>query len=363
MPAVEYKTDDVLTAARKRVALIFDRFERVVVSVSGGKDSTVIRHLCLAEAERRRRKVDLFFLDQEAEYASTVDIMREWMADPRVRPLWYQVPLLLTNATSHRDYWLRAWWPDEEWLRPKEPGAIGDLGGEVGAPQRFYDFFPWLERRAEVSTAYVVGLRSRESFNRYRAVTKRSGCHGWSWSTVTPSPVAFRVYPIYDWTFGDVWKLIADEGLHYNAYYDRVYGLRGANARAMRVSNLIHEKSFRCLTDLHELEPDTYEALMRRLGGVHCAALYAKEPGVFDAKSLPADFSSWRAFRDYLLDTTPIDRIDRFRSRFSGQSDDEDTCREQAKQVLINDWENNLPVSSPRDTRRRRLRERWWNVL
>jgi predicted phosphoadenosine phosphosulfate sulfurtransferase len=45
---------DVLTAARQRVSLVFDDFERVAVSFSGGKDSTVLLHLVMEEAVRRR---------------------------------------------------------------------------------------------------------------------------------------------------------------------------------------------------------------------------------------------------------------------------------------------------------------------
>lgn len=359
--AVEYKADDVLTAARTRVAAIFDHFPRVVVSVSGGKDSTVIRRLCIEEAARRGRRVALFFLDQEAEYQSTIDLMREWMADPSIDPLWYQVPLRMTNATSHRDYWLNAWWPGEEWVRPKDPMAIHEA--PEGCPQRFYEFFPWAESQAAEPTAFVVGLRSKESFNRFRAVTKQPGYNGWAWSTRTESPRAFRVYPIYDWTFGDVWKYIADEGLPYNRHYDRMFARHGINMSRMRVSNLIHEKSFRCLADLQEFEPETYDRLVRRLGGVHAAALYGREAHVLDARELPAAFATWRAYRDYLLDTTPLDRIQRFRDRFAGQATDEDTCRQQVKQVLINDWENSVPVASPRGTKQRKLRERWWDVL
>jgi len=154
------------------------------------------------------------------------------------------------------------------------------------------------------------------------------------------------VYPIYDWTVGDVWKYIADNELHYNAYYDRMVAKYGVNLRTIRVSNLIHEQAFKCLADLQEFEPDTYERLVRRLGGVHAAALYSKEKGIYSPGVLPADHSTWKAYRDYLLDSTPLDRINRFRKRFAAQSEDEATCKNQVRQILTNDWENNVPVPS-----------------
>lgn len=358
MAAIEYKTGNVLDAARRRMAQVFDDFDDVVVSVSSGKDSTVIRHLAIEEAARRGRRCSIFFLDQEAEYQSSIDIITEWMRDPRTDPEWYQIATLMTNATSHVDYWLRAWWPGEKWLRDKDPVAIHSIGEDY--PQRFYDFFEWREKLCKRKTAFVVGLRSRESFNRFRSVTKNPGHKDWCWSTKTKSANAVRVYPIFEWTFGDVWKYIADNSLRYNIHYDRMFAKYGINVSKMRVSNLIHEQAFRCLVDLQEFEPDTYERLTQRIGGVHSAGLYAKEGSVFDAQVLPASFSTWKEFRDYLLATTPIDKLDRFRKRFDRQSEDDETCRRQCKQILINDWENNVAVAS---TKLGKLRALWWDRL
>jgi predicted phosphoadenosine phosphosulfate sulfurtransferase len=355
---IEYKTGNVLAAARRRMSQVFDDFENVVVSVSSGKDSTVIRHLAVEEAERRGRRCSIFFLDQEAEYQSSIDIITEWMRDPRTTPEWYQVPTLMTNATSHAEYWLRAWWHGETWLREKDPLAIGEIEGKY--PQRFYDFFEWREKQCTRKTAFVVGLRARESFNRFRSVTKNPGHKDWCWTTKTKNPLAVRVYPIFEWTFGDVWKYITENGLRYNAHYDRMFAKYGINVSRMRVSNLIHEQAFRCLVDLQEFEPDTYERLIARLGGIHSAALYAKEGSIFDARALPPAFATWRAFRDYLLATTPIDKVERFRKRFAGQPEDDETCRRQCKQILINDWENNVAVAN---TKLRKLRSLWWDRL
>lgn len=355
--AVEYKDDDVLTAARKRIAAIYDDFERVVVSVSSGKDSTVLYHLALDEAGRRGRRLPLFFLDQEAEYQSSVDLMATMMRDERVEPLWFQVPLRMTNATSHRELFLYAWGPGETWMRDKDPVAIH---GAPGAPDRFYDFFSWQEAAATVDTAWLVGLRSKESLNRFRAATSHAGHRDWTWTTKTASTRSVRAYPLYDWTSGDIWKFIANRGVAYNRHYDRMFARYGPNLSRMRVSNLIHEKSFRCLVDLHEFEPATYERLLARLGGVHAAALYGREDQVYDARALPRRFDSWRAYRDYLLATTPTVYAARFRDRFERQPHDEEIHRAQVKQILINDGENSVPVPT---SRRTKLRALWWDRL
>lgn len=359
--SVEYKTDNTYDAAVKRVSRVFDEFARVVVSVSGGKDSTSLFHLALREAERRGRRVTAFFLDQEAEYQSTIDIVELMMTHPLVDPLWYQVPILMTNATSHIEDYLRAWWVGETWMREKNVLAVHEIAGKY--PPRFYKFFEWLEAEQPVPTAFLVGLRSKESMNRFRAVTKVAGYKDVAWSTKGKGDDVYRFYPIYDWTFGDVWKCIHDNGLPYNKFYDRMFALKGVNIRSMRVSNLIHERAFRSLTSLQEYEPETYEKLLRRLRGVHAAALYADEKWIFSVEKLPPHFATWLAFRTHLLDTTPSKNKARFLTRFEGQPKDETVYRGQCKQLLLNDAENNLPVATTVARTRARLRARWWGEL
>ncbi len=356
--SVVWRDDNVLEAARKRIAFVFERFEEVVVSVSSGKDSTVMYHLALEEAERRGRKVRVFFLDQEAEYDCTVRLIEQMMSHPSVIPEWFQVPIQMTNATSHRQVFLNAWYEGEEWVRPKHPMAIHNIAEKY--PRRFQAFFEWYEKIQKKPTAFLVGLRTREALTRFRSVTRNAGYPGASWSTKTKHPEVFRFYPVYDWRSGDVWKYIADHGVPYNPTYDRMWKKGGSNLRNMRISNLVHEKSFKCLADLQEFEPDLYDRLLKRLQGVHTAALYAKDEKVFSADALPERFSTWLAYRDYLLDSTPIMQVDRFRKRFAKQPTDEDTCRQQVKQILINDWENNVPVIR---TKAERLRAAWWDRL
>jgi predicted phosphoadenosine phosphosulfate sulfurtransferase len=358
---IVYRNETVLEAARKRIAKVFDRFDRIFVSVSSGKDSTCLYHLVLEEAERRDMKVNVFFLDQEAEYEGTIDLMRVTMAHPRVIPWWYQVPIRMTNATSFASEFLHAWEPGAEWMREKEPNAITSIDGDY--PARFYQFFDWFERQQTEPTAFFVGLRAHESMNRFRAVTKNPGLPGIPWSTKTKTPLVTRFYPIYDWTIGDVWKFIGEEGVPYNTVYDQMYGLKGKRINAIRVSNLIHEKSFACLTDLQEIEPDTHERLMRRIAGTHCAAIYARDSFVYAADRLPARFASWHEYRDYLLASTPLTRRDRFVARFASQPEDETIYQQQCRQILINDWENNIPVDTKKAERTRKTLEKWRAIL
>jgi predicted phosphoadenosine phosphosulfate sulfurtransferase len=72
-----YQKPNVYDAACERVRYAFDNFERVYVSFSGGKDSSVMLHLVAAEAIKRGRKIGVLFIDLEAQYALTISHIRE----------------------------------------------------------------------------------------------------------------------------------------------------------------------------------------------------------------------------------------------------------------------------------------------
>ena len=69
---VFYKENNVFDEALARIRMLYDYHDDVIVSMSGGKDSTVLFHLALMVAkERNRLPVKVFWLDQEAEWQAT----------------------------------------------------------------------------------------------------------------------------------------------------------------------------------------------------------------------------------------------------------------------------------------------------
>lgn len=336
-----YLQKTVLQAAKERMAWIFDAFANVVVSVSGGKDSSVLADLAHREAGKRGRILNVFFLDQEAEYQSSIDIVRYITALPNVKAWWFQCPYMMTNATSYTEEMLYAWQPGAEWMRDKEPASIHE--SPSGAPDRFYPFIDWFEQQWGADTCFLVGLRSEESLNRYGAVTRNPAVPGVNWSSKATKSKAVKLYPLYDWTFEDIWTYLGDTKIPYNKVYDWMW-VKGFNIQEMRVSNLIHERAFKSLATLQEFEPDTYDRLQRRLGGVHTAAIYAKEQTVYATTKRPDNFKTWLDYRNFLLETLPNGNGQAFLDRFGGQKQNEAIYRQQCRQLLLNDWENNVPV-------------------
>lgn len=310
------------------------------VSTSGGKDSSVLFDLVYHEALKRGQPFNAFFLDQEAEYRSTIDIIEYQMRRPGVRPFWYQVACRMTNATSYKEEWLYAFDPskEEEWIHPHVDISLKDR-----LPvDRFYRIMEYVDDSWGPNSASLVGLRSEESLNRYGAVTRNSAIPGIPWSSKCKGETV-KLYPIYDWTFEDIFTYLGNEDVPYNRVYDWLY-TKGVRVKEMRVSNLIHEKAFRSLALLQEFEPNTYERMVRRLVGVRTAALYGKESMLFDTRKLPPRYTSWKEYRDFLLSTFTGERQGRFVSRFAGHQKDERIYRQQVRQLLLNDWEDNVPV-------------------
>jgi predicted phosphoadenosine phosphosulfate sulfurtransferase len=336
----KYGARDVLTATRERISYLFDNYDTIQLSFSGGKDSTALFHLINAEAIKRDRKFYLYFQDQEAEYQGTVDMVELAMSQPNVIPLWYQVPIFMTNAASHQQLFLFAWGEGEKWVREKHPMAIQSIKGKH--PKRFHKFNLWvgqqLRDRGEKCVS-IIGLRAEESPDRHFVMFGEDSELFWLRRKHEPN----KAYPLIDWSYTDVWKYIIEGGHKYNKIYDKMYML-GGNLRYFRVSNLVHEKAFRCLTDLQELEPETYERLEQRLQGVHSAAIYGKEKLVYSIKELPNNFTTWKEYKDYLLDNIHPDLSKLFRYQWSrfGDTDDVGANKYMVKRILLCDWEGSI---------------------
>lgn len=337
-------TVDVLEAVNKRISFLFDNYDNIQLAFSGGKDSTVLFHLVNEEAKKRNRKFILYFQDQEAEYQGTIDLVEWAMLQPNVIPQWYQVPIFMTNAASHQQLFLWAWGIDEEWVREKNKLAIHSIDKKY--PKRFYKFNLWVaqENRKNFKGSFVsiIGLRAEESPDRRFVMFGEDSDLFWLRRKNEPH----KAYPIIDWKYTDVWKYLIENNFKYNRIYDKMYML-GGNLRSFRVSNLVHEKAFRCLTDLQELEPETYDKLERRLQGVHTAAIYGKENLMYSIKELPSRFNSWKEYKDFLLESIHPDLQKLFKFQWSrfGDTNDVRACKYMVKRILLCDWEGNITMS------------------
>jgi predicted phosphoadenosine phosphosulfate sulfurtransferase len=102
-----YQTINVYDAALERIRYIFDEFPNVIVGFSGGKDSTVTLQMALIVAEEKGRlPLKVQWVDQEAEWTETVAYCESVFKDPRIEPLWMQIPLKIHNSGSYDHEWI-----------------------------------------------------------------------------------------------------------------------------------------------------------------------------------------------------------------------------------------------------------------
>jgi len=342
-----YNNLNVYEAAVQRLNWLFDEFPNVVVSVSGGKDSTVIFHMTLKIAqERNRLPLNVLFIDQEGEWASTVEEIRYMMYHPDVKPFWLQIPLKLFNATSHDDHWLTSWDPacPEDWIHPQDPISLKE---NIYKNNRFHKAFDAALRVhfGATPTANIGGVRTEESPRRLMGLTHMPTYKWATWGKVIDRKLNhYTFYPLYDWSYSDVWKSIWDHKWPYNRVYDSMYQY-GVPHLKMRVSNFFHEVSIPHLFYIEEFEPETYARLAKRLKGIDMAAkLGATDFWVYE---LPFVFSTWRAYRDYLLEHL-IDNPEWRRlmaARFAqhdrelGEGLGDVKYKAQVNSILAHDWE------------------------
>lgn len=361
-------------AAQERISYIFDEFENIIVSISGGKDSTVLCWLALREARKRGRKIGIFFLDEEVVYQSTIEQVR-WLMNlypENTIKYWLQFPFHLTNSTSYAEGQLICWEPGKHdvWMRTREPDSIQHAPWDAATQtvrdkNKGFGFYDAIEnwQRVHPHTAFLVGLRATESMNRFRAVAKNPGYKDCYWCTkLQGSTGSASFYPLYDWNFSDIWKFIYDNGIRYSRIYDYQWK-KGMSISEIRVSSLIHEKSFKSLVELPEFEPKTYDRLTKRIKGIQVGQLYGKDPKLLRAQKLPKNYRSWMEYRDFLLQTYPDESKKWiFEKRFAAQLHNNYVARQQCRQLILNDYENNLPVDNKEDPRMETLRK-WREIL
>ena len=118
MSLKHYTDKSVLQAAQERIAWTSDNFTKVYVSFSGGKDSTVMMHMVMAEAIRRGRTVGVLIVDLEAQYQATADHVQRMvdMYREHIDLHWLCLPMKLRNGVSNFEPTWEEWEPGKEEL-------------------------------------------------------------------------------------------------------------------------------------------------------------------------------------------------------------------------------------------------------
>lgn len=290
--------DDVHSLAIRRLRLIYERFDKVVVSFSGGKDSTACVHLALEAArEAGRLPLDVYTFDEEAIPPETVEYMTRLAANPDIRFKWFCLPIQHRNACSRKEpYWYC--WDQEKrnkWVRELPPLAITELKG-FKRGDAIPECTPLIWGAENGTVANVMGIRCQESMTRYQSVATKVGFECFTIPFAGAKWIS-QVYPIYDWATEDVWRAPAAFGWDYNRAYDRMEAA-GVTRQDARCSPPYGEQPIRRLWSYKQCWPELWAKMTERVHGAATAARYANTElygiGVKDS-DLP-DGLTWQEF-------------------------------------------------------------------
>lgn len=317
---------NVFEASIERTQFVFDNFERVYLSFSAGKDSTVMLHITMLEAKKRNQKIGLLIVDLEGQYKLTIDHMKECikMYSEWIDLYWVCLPIHLRNAVSvFEPFWLC--WDSErkkDWIREAPKEAITDINYfpffRVG--MEFEEFVPefgeWYSQGK--NTACLVGIRADESLNRFRTIasTSKITFDSKQYTTKVTDNV-FNVYPIYDWSVQDIWIYHAkNKDKRHNELYDLMHKA-GLSISLQRICQPYGDDQRRGLWLFHLIEPETWAKVVSRVNGANSGALYIQDTGNINGygKITKPNQHTWKSFSELILSTLPDKTAEHYRNK------------------------------------------------
>lgn len=307
---------NVLEASKERVEYTFDNFEKIYLSFSAGKDSTVMLHLVMEEAKKRNVVIGLLIVDLEGQYKLTIDHIYACIEEYKdfIDLYWVCLPIHLRNAVSVYEPFWKCWDTEkkEDWIRPLPKESISDLNffPFFRDGMEFEEFVPefgeWYSKGK--NTACLVGIRSDESLNRYRTIASKSKerFNDKVYTTKVTENV-FNVYPIYDWKTEDIWIYHAkNEHKIYNQLYELMFKA-GLSIHQQRICQPYGDDQRRGLWLFHLIEPETWAKVVARVNGANSGALYINESGSITGynKISKPNNHTWESFAMLFLNSIP----------------------------------------------------------
>ncbi len=322
-----YKDINVYDAANNRLKFIFDSFDRIYLSFSGGKDSGIMLNLVLDYMRQNNitEKIGVQILDNEANYSYSLEFMHSIIKNnlDLLDVYWCCLPITLPCTVSSYDINWQCWGESDKyrWIRPMPTDNYivnidnhpFDFFTEDMSYDAFWDSFAeWYSQGK--SCANLIGIRTAESLNRYRAIMneEKTMLKGKPW-TKKNTDHTFNVYPIYDWRTEDVWIANNVFEWEYNKLYD-VFYKAGVPIHTMRVASPFMSESKASLSLYRVIDPDCWARLCARVNGANFIATYGKQLNYNSFKLPPGH--TWKSFVKFLLATLPQETSGNFKLRF-----------------------------------------------
>lgn len=320
---------NVYELVQERLQLVFQEFDNVYVSFSGGKDSGVLLNLCIEYIRKHKLNVRLgvFYMDYEIQYKMTLDYVERTFEKNRdiLDFYWICVPFRVLTCTSmYQNYW-RPWDMKKKnlWVRPMLDQVL-TLQDFPFYNNRMWDydfqieFAHWLHaRKKAVRTCCLVGIRTQESYNRWRSIYRRNKqqYEGYEWSTKIGEGI-YNLYPIFDWKTTDIWVANGKFRWDYNRLYD-LYYQAGVSLDRQRVASPFISEAIENLSLYKVIDPLMWGRMIGRVNGVNFAGLYGNTQAMGHKGICLPEGYTWKSFMEFLLGTLP----DPTRRRYQNKMD------------------------------------------
>lgn len=322
-----YRDINVYDAALKRYQIVLNEFDNYYVSVSGGKDSSIMLQLMAQEARKAGKKFSVLYIDLEAQYQATIEHVNELVditKDVVDHFYWCALPLSLRNAVSAIQPKWMCWDKKEKkkWVReyPTKRKDV-DLITEDSLPdgwnwfrkgmefEEFILYFAkWFNQINGGKSAAGIGIRSDESLNRFRTIINQSKerfkDYPWTTRIHCKSEVlnCWNFYPLYDWRTEDDWTAVAKYDLKFNQIYELMYK-NGVPIHEQRLCQPYGDDQRKGLNQFRYLEPETWEKVLNRVEGVNFGNIYCRTSLLGNIKSEKPENISWEQYAVFLLES------------------------------------------------------------
>lgn len=294
-----YRGRNVLEAAVDRCYQEMIAGNRMIFTVSGGKDSTVMLETGLMAARKAGQlPIEVMFRDDEILYPDTVDYLMRLAARPEIKMHWIVNKQAAPNIFNRE---LPFYWcfdpelPPEKWVREYPEFATVDLDNI----NLYYMVNPVAYApEPGKKVVSVVGIRTEESRHRAFAIMSNKGAK----SFAAKDPRMISLYSIYDWKVGDVWKAIKEFKWDYNRCYDVLYkmGLAKKHQRLSQIAMAV--SSTKALQKAAQAWPRWFDKVCDRLPGIRTVVNF----GDRSLRPIRYTTETWeQCFQRSCIDTAP----------------------------------------------------------
>ena len=271
--ARKYLGTSVFDEAIDRMVKVFQEGHRVVVTFSAGKDSTVAMEICSIanQIAGTGEPLDVVMRDEEIMLPGTFEFAERTASRSDINFHWLVAGQPIINAFNRKNPY---WWvfdnrlKPEQWVRtpPDFAKYIDELNIDaIATPKRF-------PPEPGKDLIVVMGLRVQESPNRRLGIASSGG-----YLTKKDSLGRRKCRPIYDWSYGDVWKAIRDNQWDYNKAYD-VMNRLGVSPMRQRIGPPTMSASGADeLAMAMKAWPTWFDKVAARLEGVRTVALFGRQ--------------------------------------------------------------------------------------